>query len=334
VSATVRAVRLAAGPGGAVLHVVEVAAPGPPTGTQLLVRVVASSINGTDLGLVRSGLAFRALSAGPVAPGFDLAGEVVACGPAVTGFAVGDRVMTLLGHGGGGQAELVVVPQHRVARAPASVDLQQAAALPLAGLTALQALHGRAGLHGRPAPRVLVVGAAGGIGVFAVQLARLAGAHVTAVADEPRAEFVRALGADVVLDRHRQDVLATGERWDVVLDVPGALRFAAVRPALTADGVLVSTRPVSADAVRGLARRVLVRHAGPRVTAVATRRSPVDLARLTDLVDTGRLRIPVVGLDDVAAAYAHAGSGRLQGKVVVAVQPVSRAAAPGPASAR
>jgi NADPH:quinone reductase-like Zn-dependent oxidoreductase len=124
----------------------------------------------------------------------------------------------------------VLVPQHRVVRAPASVDLTHAAAVPLAGLTALQALHGRAGLHARRSPRVLVVGAAGGIGAFAVQLARLAGAHVTAVADDRRAAFVADLGADVVLDRHRQDVLALGERWDVVLDVPGALRFAAVRP--------------------------------------------------------------------------------------------------------
>ena len=102
-SSSMRAVRLVAAPGGPVPRVVEVPAPGAPTGTQLLVRVVASSVNGTDLGLVRGGRAFRALSAGRVAPGFDLAGEVVACGPAVTGFTVGDRVMTLLGHGGGAQ---------------------------------------------------------------------------------------------------------------------------------------------------------------------------------------------------------------------------------------
>ncbi len=316
-TAGMRAVRLVAGPAGPVPRVVEVAAPPPPTGTQLLVRVVGSSVNGTDRGVVSGGRAFRALSGGRVAPGFDLAGEVVACGPEVTGFAVDDRVMALLGHTGGAQAELVLLPQSRVARVPASVDLHAAAALPLAGLTALQALHGRAGLHVRRAPRVLVVGAAGGIGAYAVQLARLAGAHVTAVADESRAAFVRDLGADDVVDRARQDVLALGERWDVVLDTPGALRFSAVRPVLTADGVLVSTRPLSTDAVRGLVQR-----GGPRVTAVATRRSPVDLAHLAHLVDTGRLRTPVdrvVALDEVATAHGHAGSGRLRGKVVVAV---------------
>jgi NADPH:quinone reductase-like Zn-dependent oxidoreductase len=281
------------------------------------VRVVASSVNGSDLGLLRGGLVFRALSGGRVAPGFDLAGEVVACGPAVTAFDVGDRIMCLLGHAGGALCELVLLPQSRVARAPGGIELPHAAAIPLAGLTALQALYGRASLQARPSPRVLVVGAAGGIGVFAVQLARLAGAHVTTVADQPRAAFLHELGADVVVDRHRDDVLTLGERWDVVLDVPGALRFKASRPVLTGDGVLVTTRPLSVDVVRGLAQRD-----GPRVAAVATRRSPVDLAHLAHLVDTGRLRVPVdrvVGLDNVAAAFAHAASGRLRGKVVITV---------------
>ena len=318
-----RAVRLRSGADGHVPQVVEVAAPSPPTGTQLLVRVAASSINGSDLGLLHGGAAAAAL----IAPGFDLAGEVVACGPAVTGFGVGDRVMTLLGHRGGAQAELVLVPQDRVGRAPEQVDPARAAALPLAGLTALQALHGRAALHARTAPRVLVVGAAGGIGSFAVQLGRLAGAHVTAVADEQRADHLRDLGADEVVDRSQDGLLAAGKRWDVVLDVPGALRFRDVRPSLGADGVLVTTRPLSPDAVRGLLRRGPWQGGGPRSVAVATRRSPVDLARLAALVDTGRLRVPldrVVALDDVAAGYAHAASGRLRGKVVVAVAPATR----------
>ncbi|WP_175479407.1 NAD(P)-dependent alcohol dehydrogenase [Geodermatophilus siccatus] len=337
--------RLVRAGGSVAPRVVEVPAPAAPEGTQVLVRVAASSVNGTDLGLLRGGRLFRALSGGRVAPGFDVAGEVVACGPTVTGFDVGDRVMALIGHAGGGMAELVLLPQHRVARgpraldleqaagggmaelvllpqhrvarAPRTIDLEQAAGIPLAGLTALQALHGRAGLHARAAPRVLVVGAAGGIGGYAVQLARLAGASVTAVADPARADFLRDLGADVVVDRHGDDVLAGDRQWDVVLDAPGALRFAAVRPSLTRDGVLVSTRPLSPDTVRGLR----LRH-GPRVTAVATRRSPVDLAHLAHLVDTARLRVPldrVVALEDVASAFEHAGSGQLRGKVVVSL---------------
>jgi NADPH:quinone reductase-like Zn-dependent oxidoreductase len=159
-----RAVRLVRADGAATPRVVEVPVPEAPAGSQVLVRVAASSVNGTDLGLLRGGRLFRALSAGRAAPGFDLAGQVMACGPAVTGFTVGDRVMALIGHAGGGMAELVLLPQHRIARAPRAIDLQQAAGIPLAGLTALQALHGRAALSARTAPRVLVVGAAGGIG--------------------------------------------------------------------------------------------------------------------------------------------------------------------------
>ena len=312
-----RAVRLVRAGGSVVPRVVEAPAPAAPAGGQVLVRVAASSVNGTDLGLLRGGRLFRALGAGRVAPGFDVAGEVVACGPAVTGFAVGDRVMALIGRTGGGMAELVLLPQRHVARAPRTVDLERAAGIPLAGLTALQALHGRAALHTRTAPRVLVVGAAGGIGAYAVQLARLAGASVTAITDPARADLVRDLGASVVVDRHRDDVLAARGQWDVVLDAPGALRFAAVRPALTRDGVLVSTRPLSPDAVRGL-----LPGSGPRATAIATRRSPVDLAHLAHLVDTARLRVPldrVVALADVASAFDHAGSGRLRGKVVVSL---------------
>lgn len=136
-----------------------------------------------------------------------------------------------------------------------------------------------------------------------------------------RAQFVRDLGADDVVDRHRQDVLTRGDRFDVMLDAPGALRFPAARAWLAPDGVLVSTRPLSGDAVRGL----LVRR-GRRSTFVATRRSPVDLAHLAHLVDTGRLHVPVdrvLSLDDVVAAHAHTASGRVRGKVVVAVAPAA-----------
>lgn len=301
------------------LRVEDVPAPRAPRGTELLVRVAASSVNGTDLGLRRGAVPVARLRRGPLVLGFDLAGEVLTCGPEVTSFEPGETVCALLGHGGGGQAERVLVPQSRAARVPGSVPVEQAAALPLAGLTALQALHGRAGLHLRPSPRVLVVGAAGGIGSFAVQLAALAGAHVTAVASDDRAEYLRGLGADVVVDRHREDVLAGSERWDVVLDTPGALRVAAAQRVLEPTGVLVSTRPLSVDAVRALAGAPL-RRGGPRFAVVMTSGSGQDLARLLRLVDDGRLRVPldrVLPLEQVAEAHRHAESSGVRGKVAL-----------------
>ncbi len=301
----------------------EVPDPRPPTGSELLVRVAASSVNGTDLGLARGGVPLGVLSRAPLVLGFDIAGVVEACGPAVTGFVPGDPVIALLGHGGGGQAERVLLPQSRAALAPSSLGPVPAAALPLAGLTALQALRGRAGLHAREHPRVLVVGAAGGIGSFAVQLAKVFGARVTAVGSSDRAGFLRDLGADEVLDRHEPGLYAGDRRWDVVLDAPSVLTAAQARRTVVGDGVVVSTQPLAPGVLRGLAARPL-RRGGPRLTAVATRARGHDLALLARLVDDGRLRVPVdrvLDLDDVVEAHRHVAGGAVRGKVVLTVAP-------------
>lgn len=313
-----RAVRFHTFGDPSVLRVDDVAEPGEPSGDQILVRVDASSVNGTDLGLRRGDLRIATVGRMPFVPGFDVAGEVLRCGPAVTAFAPGDRVLALLGHGGGGQAQRLLLEQGRAARAPSTVSSAHAAALPLAGLTALQALYGKAALATRPGARVLVVGASGGIGSFAVQLAALAGAHVTAVTTAERLEFVTGLGADEVLDRRRDDVRTSGQRWDVVLDAPGRLSLAAARPVLADGGVLVSTRPLGPDLLRSAVPARWRRGPG-RFAAVMTQARSQDLAHLTALVDSGRLRIPLdrtFAMDDAAAAHRHAQAGA-RGKVVL-----------------
>lgn len=255
----------------------------------------------------------------PFTPGFDLAGTVLACGAAVTAFSPGDRVMALLGHGGGAQAERVVLRQTRAARVPAGCSLSEAAALPLAALTALQALHAKAHLPARPpGSRVLVVGACGGIGSYAVQLAKLAGAHVTAVASGPKLPYAAELGADDLIDRREHDATRLGEHWDVILDTPGRLTLAHARAALASGGVLVSTRPLSRDALQSLAPR-LFRRAGVRFAAVMTQARSQGLTHLAALVDTGRLRptlqraFPAIR---AVAAHQHA-EGPATGKVVI-----------------
>ncbi len=309
--------------GPEVLEVGEAPDPGPPTGDEVLVRVVASSVNGTDLGLRAGGMAVVRLLSRRLVLGFDLSGHVVACGPRVTAFAPGDRVVALLDHGGGGQAELVRVPQSRAAAVPDALDLVRAAAIPLAGLTALQALRQHARLQDGAGRRVLVVGAAGGIGSWAVQLARLSGAHVSAVTSAGREDHVRDLGAHEVLDRHRDDPLSGDARWDVVLDCPGALSFDAVRASLAPSGVMVSTRPVSADSLRAAAATAILgrsRQGGPRFAAVMTAARTGDLDHLARLVATGHLRLPVdrvLPLEQVADAHSHAEGSAVRGKVVL-----------------
>jgi NADPH:quinone reductase-like Zn-dependent oxidoreductase len=302
-----------------VLRVEDVPEPGPPRGDRILVRVSASSVNGTDLGL-RRGAPGSAVFGRLTGLGFDVVGEVVRCGHEVTAFEPGDRVAALLPHSGGGQAEQVVLRQGRAARVPLEVATDDAAALPLAGLTALQGLFGRGGLAARRAPRVLVHGASGGIGSFAVQLAVLAGARVTGTASAVKHDFVRDLGAHDVVDSRADDVMSAGERWDVVFDTPGSLDPARVRAALAPGGVLVTTRVASVQTARELVLGPVRR--GSRFAFVATAARSQDLARLLELVRVGRLRVPVdrvFPLAEIAEAHQYAESGEARGKIVVTV---------------
>ncbi|MDD7933126.1 NAD(P)-dependent alcohol dehydrogenase [Actinomycetospora straminea] len=303
------------------MRVGERPAPGPPRGTQVLVGVEASSVNGTDLGLRRGDLPPVTWGRMPFVPGFDVAGRVLAVGPAATAFSPGDRVAALLPHRGGGLAEQVLVAQDRAARVPDGVAATDAAAVTLAGLTALQALHRQGRLRARRhadggPPRVLVSGAAGGIGSFAVQLAALVGARVTGTTSAGKVAWVRDLGAHRVLDRRAGDrdaQLADAGPFDLVLDAAGRSRHRELAPVLARGGIVVSVRPLHPDVLRSL------RPGRGDFTAVRTAARSADLAALLHLVATGRLRVPVehvVGLDDVAQAHELAETeGR--GKVVV-----------------
>ena len=303
-----------------VLRVEERPGPRAPRATDLLVAVQATSVNGTDLGVRRGDLPPITWGRMPFVPGFDIAGEVLACGEEVTAFRPGDRVAALLGHRGGGLAERVVLHEDRAARIPASVSATAAAAVPLAGLTALQALHRQGRLPvaqtgARREVRVLVVGGAGGIGSFAVQLAALAGAEVTATTSAGKVEWVRALGAHRVLDRGRNDPADEGP-FDIVLDAAGRSTFRELEPVLAGWGVMVSVRPLHPDFLRTfrLGRR--------RFGAVRTSARSADLAHLLFLVATGSLRVPVEHVVGLGAGAGPAEAHRLaetegRGKVVV-----------------
>lgn len=302
-----------------VLHVEEVTQPVPKK-DEVLIRVHASSVNPADIGGRQGTMRLVHARHLPHTPGNDVAGEVVACGPTVTAFVPGEKVFAMLGLNAGGQAEYVCAAQSKVARAPERITLTEAAAVPLVGLTALQALRRKARLQ--PGQRIVVNGASGGVGSFAVQLARALGCHVTGVASSAKLDLVRELGADEVIDYAEETFTTRAERWDVVFDAAGTLDWADVRRVLTPRGTMVVARGAPGN-LPGLLSRF---GSGPRYTWMITRTSGQDLALLARLIDQGRLR-PYIDrtfpIDQIQEAHRYFETGKTRGKLVIelATQP-------------
>ncbi|GHE50406.1 NADPH:quinone reductase [Streptomyces longispororuber] len=297
--------------GPEVLETVETERPAP-LGGEVLVRVHASGVNPVDLA-VRSG-AYPLLGQPPYGVGWDISGVVEEAGPGAR-FKPGDEVfgMPFFPRAATAYADYVAVPSRQVARKPASVDHVHAAALPLAALTAWQGLVDAAGLEA--GQRVLVHRAAGGVGHFAVQIAKARGAHVTALASAPKHAFVRELGADEVVDYRAVDFTEAVGDLDVVFDSSseGTRSLSVLRPG----GTLVS---IMEHGDRELAARV--EEAGRRFAGVSVEPDYASLEAIARLVDAGRVRPHVSATFDLTeAARAHelVASGRTQGKVVLTV---------------
>jgi NADPH:quinone reductase-like Zn-dependent oxidoreductase len=302
--------------GPEVLRLADVPRPSPGPG-ELLVRVRAAALNPKDV-LVRAGK-YRLLSGAkfPKRVCFDWAGEVEEVGPGVTGVAPGSAWYGMLdGFQGGTCAEVLVVRRDASAPKPASLGFAEAAAIPLAGSTALQAL--RLVAKVREGHRVLVNGASGGVGSYAIQIAKLSGAHVTTTSSAANLELCRKLGADAPLDYRAADPLAGGERFDVVFDVFGNRSFGEARRALARGGMYVTTVP-SGRVFLDTARTLLTR---TRAAVVFVRARSDSLERLAEYVEGGKL-VPVVEhvfpLERIAEAEAQAGSKHNRGKVVVTI---------------
>ncbi len=311
-----RATRLHRFGGPEVLQSDEVETP-KPKGDEVLVRVRATSLNHIDVGMRRGDLKLLVLWRLPLTLGFDLAGEVTECGPKVTAFLPGDRVYGAIGHRGGADAEYALVKQARVALVPPSLSFTDAAVIPVAGLTALQALRTHAGL--RAGQRVLVNGASGGVGAFGVLLAKLFGAQVTGVCSGEKRDFVIGLGADNTLNYREEDFTQGQEKWDVVFDAAGNREFGEVKQVLTDEGVMVSTRLSPRTALDVLTARL---RGGSRPAFVPARERSFDLAFLARLIEEGKLSVPIdrtFSLNELKEAHRYAESGAVRGKVAVRV---------------
>ena len=295
---------------------------------EVLVGVRAVSANPRDWHLMRGLPYFVRLQFGLRRPrhavlGGDVAGRVEAVGKAVTRFRPGDEVLADIETGG--FAEYAAVRQDLLVPKPASLGFEQAAAVPLAALTALQGLrdHGRV----QPGQQVLVIGAAGGVGTFAVQLAKLLGAEVTGVCSTGKLDLVRSLGADHVIDYTREDFTRSGRRYDLVLQLAGTSSPADCRRALTAKGTLLLSSGESAGRWIGPVDRMLKAAAlspfvGQRLRSFLARRSREDLQTVTELIEAGKVS-PVIDrtypLRETPEAIRYLEQGHAGGKVVVTV---------------
>jgi NADPH:quinone reductase-like Zn-dependent oxidoreductase len=302
------------------LRMAEVDQPAPKV-DDVLVKVLAVSVNAADWHLLRGKPLFSRATLGLLRPkqkilGVDVAGRVEAVGGGVTRFQPGDEVYAnLLDHGYGGFAEYVSVPERVMAVKPAKLSFEEAAAVPMAAVTALQGLR----RHGdiQPTDKILINGATGGVGSFAVQLAKSSGAEVTGVTSTPNLDLVRSLGADHVIDYTTSDFTRDGRRYDLILDTVGNRSVADLRRALAEGGKVAVTGFTSVAKLLGVSLR-----GGKDVVQVQAHVTAEDLEQLSALIAAGKVRPQIdrrYRFADLPAAIAYLEQGRARAKVVVGV---------------
>jgi NADPH:quinone reductase-like Zn-dependent oxidoreductase len=321
------------GPEAAALGTVPRPAPGPG---ELLVRVHAAGLNPVDFKTREGKLKVIQRYSLPAVMGNELAGVVEAAGPGEARFSPGDRVFARVPQGSmGAFADYAVIPESVTAAVPTTIDFETAAGIPLAGLTALQAL--RDELHLKPGSRVFIPGGAGGVGTFAIQIAKWLGAEVTTTASPRGRALLERLGADVVIDYTTQDFTDHVRDMDGVFDLLGgetlSKSFSVVKPGATV--VSVAALPEPQTALKDLGRgpslaalfwfasyglRAQARKHGARYRFLFMHPSGAELAELARLIEQGLLD-PVIDrifpFEQIGEAFAYLESGRAKGKIIV-----------------
>jgi NADPH:quinone reductase-like Zn-dependent oxidoreductase len=294
---------------------------------EVLVRVHAASANPADWHFMRGQPYIMRPQAGLRSPkrrvlGIDMAGEVEAVGSNVTQVRPGDEVF---GAHNSTYAEYVCVPPDGIAPKPANLTLEQAAAVPLAGVVALQGLRDKGQIQ--PGQQVLIIGASGGVGTFAVQLAKALGADVTGVCSTGSVDLVRSIGADQVIDYTQEDFTRGGRRYDLIFQLAGTRSPSDCRRALTRNGTLVLSSGEGGRWIGPFPRMVnalaLSRFGSQKMVAWIAKPATNDLVDLKELIEAGKVT-PVIdrtySLSEVPEAIRYLEEGHAQGKVVIAVQ--------------
>jgi len=289
-------------------------APKPePKQDEILVKVIATGVNSFD-GTLRSGNYAKDKIGLPWIPGYDIAGTVEKVGARVTRFKVGDPVYALISLlGGGGYAEYAIASQDQAAPKPATISFTEAAGVPSVALTAWQALIDKANIQS--GQTVLIHGASGGVGMFAIQIAKVRGAKVFATASTANQDFLKELGADVAIDYKTQKFEEIANNFDVVVDGVGGETMARSYPIVKKGGILVSLvdRPNQAQLDKY----------GIRGTPLAVKPNGEQLEQIGKLIDQKKIKIVISAtfpLADAAKAEAKADTGHARGKIVLKVR--------------
>jgi len=311
-----------------VLQLKEVAKP-TPKDNEVLVKVHAASVNAADWGLLR-GKPFlvRLMEFGPLKPknkmlGADVGGRVEAVGRNVKQFQPGDEVFgDISACGWGGFAEYVSVPENALALKPANISFEEAAAVPLAAVTALQGIRDKGQIQ--PGQKVLINGASGGVGTFAVQIAKSFGAEVTAVCSTRNLDMARSIGADQVIDYTQEDFTQNGQRYDLIIAANGYHSISDYKRALSPEGIYVCTGGSMAQIFQSMLLGPWMSMTGSKKMGnLAAKSNKKDLAFMKELLEAGKV-VPVIDrrypLSEVAEALGYLGEGHAQGKVVITME--------------
>ena len=264
---------------------------------------------------------WSACAMGCPVPGFDVAGRIEAVGSDVTQLQPGDEVF---GWCEGSFAQYASVPQGQLVLKPTNLTFEQAAAVPISGFAALQALRDTGGVQ--PGQQVVIIGASGGVGSFAVQLAKAFGAQVTGVCSTKSQDLVRSIGADHVIDYTQEDFTRTGQRYDLILEMAGNRALADLRRALTPKGTLVLVGGSGGRWFMGIGRTlravVVSPFVGQRLRSFFSKPKRADLVVLKELSEAGKVT-PVIdrafSLGETAEAIRYVGERSTQGKTVITV---------------
>lgn len=282
---------------------------------EVLIKVAASAVNPVDWKVREGRLKFLSGKNFPLILGTEVAGEIAGLGEGVSKFEMGDRVLAGLSHKGGAYAELVAVKQSHVSKIQSTISFKEACTLVVAGVTPMQAFTFH--YQVQAGDEVLVNGASGGVGTYAIQIAKVLGARVTAVCSDRNVDFVKSLGADEVIDYNKEDFRNRIAAFDIVLDAAANAFFPEARACLKKGGMLIKLNLSVNSLFLSFWSKLF---ASKKLKMILVKNRPDDLIWMMNQIETGKIKVHIdkeYSLDEAREAQEYSQSGRVRGKIVI-----------------